>query len=70
MTNTEIQQSVDMLRALKAELEKQLEEIKRSINPFGPDFSPEIERKFNEDFYVNVFNSITDVEDFLIDTNK
>jgi len=70
MTNQEIQQSVDKLRSLKSELEIQLEKIKRQINPFGPNFSAEIERKFNEEFYTNMYNSINEVEDFLIDSKK
>jgi hypothetical protein len=70
MTNQEIQQSVEKFRALRAELENELDKVKRAINPYGPDFSPEVNQKFGNEFYLDMFNSIVQIEDFLIDSKK
>ena len=69
MTNSEIQQSVEKFRVLRAELGKELDKVKRGVNSYGPDFSREVERKF-EDLDLNLFNSILEIEDFLIDSKK
>ena len=70
MTNQEIQQSVEKFRALRAELENELEKVKKAINPYGPEFSPEINMKFGNEFYLDLYNSIVQIEDFLIDSKK
>ncbi len=70
MTNQEIQQSVEKFRALRAELENELDKVKRAINPYGPDFSPEVNMKFGNEFYLDIYNSIVQIEDFLIDSYK
>jgi hypothetical protein len=70
MTNQEIQQSVEKFRALRAELENELDKVKRAINPYGPDFSPEVNMKFGNEFYLDIYNSIVQIEDFLIDSKK
>jgi hypothetical protein len=70
MTNQEIQESVEKFRSLRFELEKELDRVKRAINPYGPDFSPELNQKFGNEFYLNIYNSIVEIEDFLIDSNK
>jgi hypothetical protein len=70
MTNQEIQQSVEKFRALRAELENELERVKKAINPFGPDFSPDLNMKFGNEFYLDMYNSIAQIEDFLIDSKK
>ena len=69
MTNIEIQQSVEKFRTLRAELGKELDKVKRGVNPYGPDFSQDVERKFR-DLDLNLFNSILEIEDFLIDSKK
>lgn len=67
MTNEEIQQSVEKFRTLRAELGKELDKVKRGVNPYCLDFSQEVERKFR-DLDLSLFNSIVEIEDFLIDS--